>query len=40
MDFILGILIGIVVGTAFSSVLVKLWKWGYAKITKNVDNLD
>jgi len=40
MDFILGLIVGVIVGAVFAPVLIKLWKWGYAKITKNVDDLD
>ena len=33
------LLIGIVIGAIFSPTLIKLFKTGYKKLTKNVDHL-
>ena len=40
MNFIYGIIIGLIAGTLFSRLLIKLFKIGYKKIDKNVNHLD
>lgn len=40
MDVIIGTLLGLVAGTIFSPIILRLFGIGYAKLDKNVDHLE
>lgn len=35
-----GFILGVVLGAIFSPVLIRLWRWGWKKLEKNVADLE